>query len=86
MNFMQKLIPISILAVGASALTFQTTVLQPYHQELDAQFKEIEELESQDVKFYEFEEKALGAVTEVAHKLDLLLKLKAEALMIEKGL
>jgi hypothetical protein len=36
MNFMQKFLPISILTVGASALTFQTTVLEPYHQELDA--------------------------------------------------
>jgi len=43
-------------------------------------------LEGQDKKFFEFEEKALEAVTEVDHKLDLLVKLKTENLMIEKGL
>jgi len=36
MNFAQRFIPISILTVGASALTFQTAVLEPYHKELDA--------------------------------------------------
>lgn len=77
MNFAQKLLPISILTVGLSALTFQTTVLEPYHKELDAEFREIEELEGQDRKFYEFEEKALQAVTEIDGKLDLLMKLKA---------
>jgi hypothetical protein len=33
-------------------LTFQITVLEAFHQELDAEFKEIEALEEQDKKFY----------------------------------
>ena len=44
MNLTQKLLPLSILAVGASALAFQAVVLEPYHKELDAEFKEIEEI------------------------------------------
>jgi hypothetical protein len=39
MSLVQKLIPLSILTVGFSGLTFQTTVLHPYHEELDAEFK-----------------------------------------------
>lgn len=41
MNFIQRMLTISILTVGASALTFQAIVLEPYHKELDAEFKEI---------------------------------------------
>jgi len=36
MSIVQKILPVSILAVGCSALTFQTTVLHPFHEELDA--------------------------------------------------
>ena len=39
MNYLQKILPLSILTVGASGLTFQAIVLEPYHKELDAEFK-----------------------------------------------
>lgn len=59
MSVFKKVLPISIFTVGCSALAFQTTVLHPFHEELDAEFKQIKELESQDKKFFEFEAKAL---------------------------
>jgi hypothetical protein len=49
-----KIIPISILTVGCSALTFQTTILHPYHNEIDHEFKQLMDLEEQDQKFQEF--------------------------------
>lgn len=48
---MQRILPVSIFAVGCTALTFQTTVLHPYHQELDEEFKQLKELEESDRKF-----------------------------------
>ena len=35
MFMMQRVLPITIFAVGSSALAFHTTVLHPFHEELD---------------------------------------------------
>jgi hypothetical protein len=46
MFLMSKVLPMSIFAIGCSALAFQTTVLHPYHEELDQEFRQIRALES----------------------------------------
>jgi hypothetical protein len=35
MFVMQRILPVTIFTIGCCALTFQTTVLHPYHHELD---------------------------------------------------
>jgi len=76
----QKLLPISVLTIGCCALTFQTTVLHPYHNDLDEEFKQIREMEEQDKKFEVFELEALKAVNDIGDRVDHLMKLKAKSL------
>ncbi len=54
MSIGRKVLSISILSVGSTALAIQTAVLRPYHLELDASFSQRKELEHQDKKFFEF--------------------------------
>lgn len=52
MTFFTRYLPITSFMVGASALTFQTMVLYPWHNELDTEFKRLKDLkEQQDKKF-----------------------------------
>lgn len=52
MTFFTRYLPITSFVVGASALTFQTMVLYPWHNELDTEFKRLRDLkEQQDKKF-----------------------------------
>jgi hypothetical protein len=46
MFIFQRVLPLSIFTVGCCALAFQTTVLHPFHEELDEEFRQIKELES----------------------------------------
>ena len=49
--------------VGASALTFQLTVLYPWHNELDKEFMMLKELkEQQDKKFEEYNAKKMDRI------------------------
>jgi len=48
---MKKVLPITILTIGCCGLAFQATVLHPYHEELDEEFKMIKKLEEEDKKF-----------------------------------
>lgn len=47
MAFFNRWLPITSFAVGSSALLFQTTVLYPWHNELDTEFKRLKELKEQ---------------------------------------
>jgi len=39
MPFYKKVLPVCLLTVGCSALAFQTTVLHPFHEDLEKEFK-----------------------------------------------
>lgn len=41
MFFTTKILPACIFTVGCTALAFQATVLHPFHEKLDEEFKEI---------------------------------------------
>jgi len=47
MVFYTHYLPVISFVVGSSALIFQTTVLYPWHNELDAEFKRIKEVKEQ---------------------------------------
>lgn len=49
MVFIKKYLPAISFVIGVAALTFQTTVLYPWHNDLDKRFQELKELkETQD--------------------------------------
>jgi len=45
-------LPYLNLAIGTSALVFQTTVLYPWHEELDAGFRKLKEEQARQLKDY----------------------------------
>jgi hypothetical protein len=55
MFFTSKLLPACIFTIGCSALAFQATVLQPFHEQLDEEFKQIKDMEMQDKILETFE-------------------------------
>lgn len=81
MFFTTKILPACIFTVGCTALAFQATVLHPFHDKLDEEFKEIKELEMQEVKMEVFEAEAMDAVNHVSDQMDELFKLKAQNLI-----
>jgi hypothetical protein len=81
MSIIYRVLPISIFAVGCAALTFQTTVLHPFHNELDEEFKQLRNLEEADRKFHEFEQEALQAVNLIDARVDELMKLKVKNML-----
>lgn len=76
-----KLLSACIFTIGCSALAFQTTVLHPFHEQLDEEFHQIRDMEMQDHRIENFESEALEAVNHVGSQVDQLLKLKAKNLM-----
>ena len=63
MTFFTRYLPITSFMVGASALTFQLTVLYPWHNELDKEFMMLKELkEQQDKKFEEYNAKKMDRI------------------------
>lgn len=69
------------LAIGTSALTFQTAVLYPWHHQLDQDFKELQNQHAEMLeKYHELKLSKLDALeksfakplSEIDHKLDVL--------------
>jgi hypothetical protein len=81
MFYSTKLLPACIFTIGCSALAFQTTILHPFHEQLDVEFHQIRDLELQDNKLEVFEQEAMQAVSHVGTQVDELLKLKAKNLI-----
>jgi hypothetical protein len=66
MVFFTRYLPITSFIVGSTALIFQTTVLYPWHHELDAEFKKLKELkEHQDQKLEEYNSKKMDKIHEL---------------------
>jgi hypothetical protein len=64
MVIFSRFLPITSFIVGSSALTFQITVLYPWHHELDNEFKKLKQLkEDQDKKFEEYNSKKMDKIT-----------------------
>lgn len=47
MIFFKRYLPAISFIIGLTALTFQTTVLYPWHNDLDREFRELKELKEQ---------------------------------------
>jgi len=76
MAFFNRLLPITSFVVGSTALLFQTTVLYPWHNELDTEFKRLKELkEQQDRKLEEYNSKKMDKIHELEAKLNYMINL-----------
>jgi hypothetical protein len=81
MVFFTRLLPISGFIVGSSALLFQTTMLYPWHEELDTEFKRLKELkEQQDRRLEEYNSKKMDKIHELEAKLNYLINVEEEKL------
>ncbi|OCH84971.1 hypothetical protein OBBRIDRAFT_798636 [Obba rivulosa] len=49
---MRRCLPYVNLAIATSALVFQTTVLYPWHEELDAGFRKLKEEQASQLRDY----------------------------------
>lgn len=68
MVFFKRYLPIISFIVGASALTFQITVLYPWHNELDRDFHKLQKLK------IETDNKLTQHNKEILDKLDVINK------------
>ena len=62
-----RVLPYIILAIGSSALAFQTLILFPWHHQLDAEFKELRR--EQAVTLAQFHEKKLARLDTIEGKI-----------------
>lgn len=77
--FFKRYLPITSFVVSCTALTFQLTVLFPWHHELDAEFKRLKQVkEHQDQKLEEYNAKKMAKIEELEGKLNYLRKLEDE--------
>lgn len=77
MVFFKQYLPLASLIIGSSALTFQITVLYPWHIDLDNDFQELKKLKVEtDIEFKEFNETKLEKIHTLEKKIDFLLKNK----------
>lgn len=77
--FFKRYLPITSFIVSCTALTFQLTVLFPWHHELDAEFKRLKQVkEHQDQKLEEYNTKKMLKIEELEGKLVYLRKLEDE--------
>lgn len=76
MVFYSKYLPIISFVVGTSALIFQTTVLYPWHNELEQEFKRLkEQKEEQDKKLDDYKSKKMDKIHELEAKVNRLIDL-----------
>lgn len=86
MVFYSRYLPIITFVVGTSALVFQTMVLYPWHNELDAEFKRLKALkETQDVKLEEYNSKKMDKIHELETRLNHLIDVEEEKLRKNKA-
>lgn len=77
--FFKRYLPITSFVVSCTALLFQTTVLFPWHHELDAEFKRLKQVkEHQEQRLLEYNEKKIAKIEELEAKLDYLKRLEME--------
>lgn len=77
--FFKRYLPITSFVVSCTALTFQLTVLFPWHHELDAEFKRLKQVkEHQDQKLEEYNTKKMLKIEELEGKLVYLRRLEDE--------
>lgn len=86
MVFYSRYLPIITFVVGTSALVFQTMVLYPWHNELDAEFKRLKALkETQDVKLEEYNSKKMDKIHELETRLNHLIDVEEQKLRKNKA-
>ncbi|KAJ3821724.1 hypothetical protein F5880DRAFT_1485571 [Lentinula raphanica] len=73
----RKLLPYLNFTIATSALVFQTTVLYPWHHELDAAFHTLRAEQLQVLK--EFHEVKLGRIEDLERRLESALRATKEA-------
>lgn len=52
MTLFQKVLPVVNFIIGTSALSFQMMVLYPWHHQLDADFRELKDVQSKKMQEY----------------------------------
>ncbi|KAJ3710166.1 hypothetical protein C8R42DRAFT_597467 [Lentinula raphanica] len=72
----RKLLPYLNFTIATSALVFQTTVLYPWHHELDAAFHTLRAEQLQVLK--EFHEVKLGRIEDLERRLESALRATKE--------
>jgi BMFP domain-containing protein YqiC len=74
MVFFKRYLPIISFTIGTTALIFQTTVLYPWHNELDKDFHELKSLKKEtDENFRSQNEKILKKIDLLNEKVDKLI-------------
>lgn len=74
MPLFTRYLPITSFIIGSSALIFQTTVLYPWHNDLDAEFKQLkDQKEKMDIKTEEYSRKILERMISLEKKVDFLM-------------
>lgn len=74
-----RYLPITSLIIGSSALLFQITVLYPWHNELDMEFKKLKDLkDAQDKKFDDYNARKLNMISALEAKVDALILIHEE--------
>jgi hypothetical protein len=71
MPFFKRYLPIISFVIGVSALSFQTLVLYPWHNQLDDEFKSLKQLKSaQDQDLKNYNSQKLGRIVDLESKID----------------
>lgn len=77
--FWSKYLPITSFAISMTALLFQVTVLHPWHNELDAEFKRLIHVKGlQESRLERYQENKLEKIALLEKKLEHLAQLEAE--------
>lgn len=70
-----RYLPIVSFCVGATALIVQTTLLYPYHNDLDAEFKQLKDSKDKmDIKTEEYSRKTLEHMGHLEKKVNHLME------------
>ena len=68
-----KFLPIFNFAIGTVALTFQMTVLYPWHQQLEEEFQELKKVQQQEL--YKFHQLKVSKLLDMDGKISKILQL-----------
>lgn len=71
MAIFSRFLPTLNFLIGSSALGFQMTVLYPWHEELDKEFKALEKTQKQELR--KFHEMKLQKLDELDHKMSIII-------------
>lgn len=77
MVFYSKYLPVVSFVVGISALAFQTIVLYPWHNELDAELKRLkQQKEMQDHKLENYNSQKMDMIHSLEDRLNHLIEIE----------